>query len=151
MPVRFNEEGQQEVEAKWNQVFTPPDRLDRQGLLDAFLVSQAYQVGVDRLVLRSEKKFAHGRVEMEINYERLKPDEDRFEVRIFDENDGLVRQERYTRADVERTEQELFVADDGKADQNAKREAQRRIEKVKELLPKVDGDKRDKDPKQVVP
>jgi len=105
-------------------------------------------VGIDRLVLRSEKKLARGRVEMEISYERLKPDEDRFEVRVFDENGQLVRHERYNRADVERTERELFVADDGKGDSEAKREARRRIEKIKELMPLVDDDKRDKEPNQ---
>jgi len=147
MPVRFDDKGQQQVEEKWNAAFTPPDKLDRQGLLDAFLISQAYQVGVDRLVLRSEKKLARGRVEMEISYERLKPDDDRFEVRVYDENGQLVRHERYNRADVERTESELAAAD-GKGDSDAKREARRRIERIKQLMPVVEDDKRDKEPAQ---
>src|SRR4051812_30973625 len=94
LPIRFDDDAQQKAEVKWNEAFTPAGRLDRQSLLDAFLVTQAYQVGVDRLTLRSEKKLVHGRVEMEINFERLKPENDCFEVRVWDDFGQVVRQER---------------------------------------------------------
>src|SRR5580704_11271686 len=53
MPPRLNDNDQKEADESWNSAFTPADRLDRQTLMDAFLVSQAYQTGVDRLTMRS--------------------------------------------------------------------------------------------------
>jgi hypothetical protein len=64
---------------------------------------------VDTFYLRAEKRFAGGKVVMEVGFDRAKSDEDRFEVRVYDTAGRLVRQERYSRAEVEETYQALFV------------------------------------------
>ena len=84
MPVRLDADGQKNLDQSWDKALTPVERFDHPALLDVFLLTQAYQVGVDKLSFRSEKKVAVGTVVMEIEYDRLKPDEDRFEVKIYD-------------------------------------------------------------------
>jgi hypothetical protein len=109
MPVRLDDEGQKSVDQSWDKALDPIDRLAHQPLLDVLLSTQAYQIGVDRLTFRSEKKVAAGKVVMEIDYDRLKPDQDRFELKVYDPAGKLLRQERYRRAEVEETYQDLFV------------------------------------------
>src|SRR5947209_12902753 len=58
---------------------------------------------------RSEKRVAAGKVVMEVHDDRLAPAEDRFEVRVLDQAGRPLRQERYGRAEVEKTYQDLFV------------------------------------------
>jgi hypothetical protein len=109
MPVRLDEDGQKSVDQSWDRALTPVDLLDHQAMLDVFLISQAYQAGVDRLSFRSEKKVAAGTVVMQIEYDRLRPDEDRFEVRLYDPAERLLRQEVYRRKEIEDTYKNLFV------------------------------------------
>jgi hypothetical protein len=109
MPVRLGDDSQKDLDQSWNKALTPIERFDHPALLDAFLLTQAYQVGVDKLTFRSEKKVAMGRVVMEIEYDRLKPDEDRFEVKIYDLVGKLLREERYGRKEVEDANHDLFV------------------------------------------
>jgi hypothetical protein len=93
MPARLDPEAQKDIDAAW----------------DAALVgTQAYQAGADALTLRSEKRFAGGRVVMEVAFDRTKPDDDRFVVTVLDPAGAVARQERYSRADVEQTARELF-------------------------------------------
>ena len=107
MPVRLNEEEQKNIDQAWDKALTPVDRLDHVAMLDAFLITHAYQVGVDKLTFHSEKKVAAGMVVMDIQYDRLKPGDDRFEVRVYDPSQKLLRQETYYRQEVEGAYQEL--------------------------------------------
>jgi hypothetical protein len=113
MPVRLDADGQKNLDQSWDKALTPVERFNHPALLDAFLLTQAYQVGVDKLTFHSEKKVALGTVVMEIEYDRLKPDEDRFEVKIYDPMRNLLRQETYSRKEVEDANHDLFVRADG--------------------------------------
>src|SRR5947209_14761086 len=103
MPPRLGGDGQKQIDEAWEKALTPVGRLNRQQWLDAFVLTQAYQIGVDRLSFRSEKEFSGGTVVMEIHFDRCKPGEDRFEVTVLDRDGKPVRAERYSRADVEGT------------------------------------------------
>jgi hypothetical protein len=109
MPVRLDANAQKNIDQTWDKALTPVGRFDHQGLLDFFLLTQAYQAGVDKLTFRSEKKVALGMVVMEIEYDRLKPDEDRFEAKLYDPAGNLLRQERYSRQEVEGSNRDLLV------------------------------------------
>lgn len=103
LPERLDEQGQKSIDEAWDHAFTPVNHLDRQGLLDGFVITQAYQAGVDKLAFRSEKKLSAGKVVMEIVFDRSDPAGDRFEVTVYDRNDTKVRQERYTRQEIDAT------------------------------------------------
>ena len=78
-------------------------------MLDALVGTRGYEIGVDSFAMRSVKRFAGGKVVMEITFDRAKPDEDRFEVTILDANGQLVRKERYARDEVEESYRALFA------------------------------------------
>lgn len=109
MPVRLDDEGQKKIDQAWDKALTPVDRFDHVAMLDAFLVTHAYQVGVDKLTFHSEKKAAAGTVVMDIRYDRLRPEDDRFEVQIYDPSQKLLRQETYYRQEIEGAYRDLFV------------------------------------------
>jgi hypothetical protein len=109
MPPRLDDESQKEIEESWDKALTPVNRFDRQELLDALIGTQAYQLGVDKLTFRSEKKYSAGTVIMESYFDRLAPDKERFDVMVLDLKDTLIRHESYGRAAIETTNRELFV------------------------------------------
>lgn len=158
MPPRLDPESQKSADEAWNNAFTPVGKLDHQTLLDAFLTTQAYQIGVDKLALRSEKQITQGLLVMEIHFDREKPNDDRFEVSVFDKNNQRIRHERYSRADMERTYGVLFpsipepgVVKQEPADWAAKREAaNRRKAAVENLLPKVEEKPKDEAKPKVI-
>ncbi len=94
MAVRVGADAQKKIDQTWDKALTPVHRFDHQGLLDFFFLTQAYQAGVNKLTFRSEKKVSLGMVVMEIEYDRLKPDEDRFEAKLYDPAGNLLRQKR---------------------------------------------------------
>lgn len=108
MPVRLDDQGQKDLDQAWDKALTPVDHFDHAAMLDAFLVSQAYQVGVDKLTFHSEKKVAAGTVVMDIQFDRS-TNEDRFAVKVVDPAQKLLRQETYYREEVEKAYQDLFV------------------------------------------
>jgi hypothetical protein len=150
MPPRLDDNAQKNADKSWNDAFTPADRLDRQTLMDAFLVSQAYQTGVDRLTMRSEKKLDSGMLVMEIHFDRAKPDVDRFEVTLHNPAGQQIRHETYSRADVERTQTELSPPALGPGATEAQQKewarqnelAAKRLEFVQNLLPRLEKDKK---------
>jgi hypothetical protein len=107
LPTRLNAEDQKSVDESWNKALSPVGRFDHQGLLDVLLVSNAYQFGVDRLTFRSEKRVDIGTVVMEVEYDRLEPTKDRFEVQLLGKNGQVIRRELYGREEIERTGKEL--------------------------------------------
>lgn len=148
MPPRLTDDEQKDVNAGWENALQTPDKLDRRAMLDALIVTHAYTVGVDRLAFRSEKDFSGGTVVMEIRFDRTKPADDRFEVRVRDRAGKELRHLVYSRAEVETTFAEL--SDPKKAsdpnqpalapEEAAKRqEVQARIEAVKKLFPASDN------------
>jgi hypothetical protein len=109
MPLRPNAEQQKKIDGTWQKALDPVNRFDHQGLLDLLTVSKAYEVGVDKLTFRSEKRVAGGTIVMEIHYDRLAPADDRFECKLMDGAGRMVRNERYNRDNVEKTSRELLV------------------------------------------
>lgn len=144
MPPRLNPEDQKTVDSAWDAALGPVGKYDRQRWLDALIGTQAYQAGVDALTFRSEKSFAGGRVVMEVIFDRAKPEEDRFSLTVIDKAGNVVRQEKFSREEVEQTSRDLFDpkwnapprADDPPevAQQRAARDA--RWKHVHEMLPK---------------
>lgn len=154
LPPRTDEKGQKEIDLAWNQALQPLNRFDHQTLLDILMETKAYEVGVDRLTLRSEKKVAAGMVVMEVHFDRLLPVEDRFEVQVLDPAGRLLRKERYSREEIDKTYQELFVeyqnlqrqSKDKLTAEEARRLAQyeARLKVVEDTFPKNDSDKESK-------
>ncbi|MBX9582648.1 MAG: hypothetical protein K2X87_20260 [Gemmataceae bacterium] len=134
LPERLDDQTQKKVDDGWARAFTPPGRFDHQGLLDLMVLAQPYQLGVDALTFRSEKRFAGGAAVMEVRYDRARPADDLFSVTVTDPAGKVIRAERYTRAEV-RAAVEAFrtnPTDDG-ADRRADREARER--RVLEVFP----------------
>lgn len=152
LPARLEAEEQKKIDEGWEKALAPVDHLDRQAMLDALIVTQAYQTGVDRLTFRSEKKFSRGLVVMEINFDRAKPDDDRFDVIVQDSNGKELRRLRYTRPEIEATGRDLNhpifsrqrPADAPPLDpEDAQKyqEVQKRLAAVENLFPKPDEPK----------
>jgi hypothetical protein len=145
MPQRLPEESQKEIDACWDRAFTPAEKLDHQALLDVMVGTQAYQLGVDTFSLRAEKRITGGRVVMEVSFDRAKPEEDRFVVAVLDEEGRTIRNERYSRREVEATYDILFVHPQDGANAPAglqvgeqpvrKAEREARWERIRQLFP----------------
>jgi hypothetical protein len=135
MVHRPSDTQQQEIDDAWNRALSPVDKLDRQEWLDLFVGAQAYQLGVDKLMFRSEKAFANGRVVMEVHYDREAPDKDVFLVQVLDDKSNLVRTERYSRQDVEDTYKLLVEVPDGPVDDEQTRRRAERWERITEYFP----------------
>jgi len=109
MPVRLDDESQKQIEEAWNKALSPITKHDHQTLLDLLIMTGAYQNGVDELYLRSSKRFQAGLVVMEMHFDRLLPDNDRFIVQVLDFQGKLLRQESYDRQEIEKTNNELSI------------------------------------------
>jgi hypothetical protein len=107
MPVRLDNNSQNQIEEAWNRALSPVTRHDHQALLDMLITTGAYENGVDELSLRSTKRYQGGLVVMELHYNRLMPENDRFVVQVLDNEGKLLRQESYDRAEIEKTNNEL--------------------------------------------
>jgi hypothetical protein len=147
MVERLSDEDQRAVTESWNKALDPVDKLDRKAFLDILVYAQAYQVGVDRLNLRSEKSFSGGVVVMEVHFDRAKPAEDRFEVTIRDHAGKELRRVVYSRQEVESTFKDLYdpklAGNPGPnqpplpPDETKKREdVQKRLKAIEGLFPK---------------
>lgn len=102
MFFRPSEESQKEIDRTWVNLMTPPNRADRQTLLDALTYFHLYSYGVDRATFRSEKIAGNLLVVMEVTYDHDRPRRDTFTVTAFDKQGNLVREEHYSREDVEK-------------------------------------------------
>src|SRR5437764_10232184 len=99
MPTRLDNENQLQIDEAWNRALSPITKHNHQALLDLMVMTAAYEIGVDELFLRSTKRYQAGLVVMELHYNRLIPENDRFVVQIFDPEGKLLRQENYDRAE----------------------------------------------------
>ncbi|MDB5358129.1 MAG: hypothetical protein JWN24_4582 [Phycisphaerales bacterium] len=88
------------IDAAWNNMLTPVNRLDHQTLLDTVVTYWLFQLGVDRLHMVSEKYLSSGKVVMEIDCDRANPAADQFTVTVLDDRGKTLRRERYSREDV---------------------------------------------------
>jgi hypothetical protein len=98
---RLSPEDQAKVDQIWNNVLTPPERVDRELLLDVVEAFELHTAGIDRLKLECEKDFTGGTVHMIVNFNRRRPPEDdRFIVMIRDHQGHLLRKETYSSEEV---------------------------------------------------
>lgn len=135
LPERLEPETQKKIDDAWTGILTPPNRLERQELLDVLVGTFAYQNGVDSLTFRSEKRFDGGRCVMEVHYDRMRPTEDRFIVTAYGLDGKLLRQEHYDRKQVDETFNALFLRpkeETGRHDEAT----ERRWEKIWSHFPK---------------
>jgi hypothetical protein len=109
MAPRFEPEQLQQIDAAWDKALSPVDQLDRSRWLDLFVGARAYQAGVDKLSMHSEKRFAGGLVVMEVLFDRANPENDHFRVEVRDLTGQLIREETYGRDEVQATYEYLFV------------------------------------------
>lgn len=108
MVERLDLEQQAQVGSAWQNMLSPPDRLNRELLLDVLIVFQAHQRGVDRLLLTSEKDVPGGKVVMTISFDRSQPEGDRFTVVYCDPYGYEWRRELYKSEEVQARWEALF-------------------------------------------
>lgn len=101
MVERLDEPAQAKVDGVWGVLLDSQPPVDRTLLLDIVLFHQLHQLGVDSLQLTSTKRLGDGHVEMQVRFERDKPDLDEFTVAYFHADGREIRRERYSRADIE--------------------------------------------------
>lgn len=101
LPQRLSEEGQQRCDYGWRHFVAQCNDVEHTAVLDALLLTQAWHAGVDRLYLRSEKQVGDVLVVMETTFERDLPDDDAFSVTFYDVNGEVLRQERFTSAEID--------------------------------------------------
>src|SRR4051812_7254715 len=96
MVARLEPQKQAEIDAAWNNMLKPVDRLDRTTLLDCVVMLQLYQHGVDRFTAKSVKKTSAGIIEMSIDFDRTKPQSDQFLLRVVGPWGKTLRQEKWS-------------------------------------------------------
>jgi hypothetical protein len=101
MVTRLPDDAQAEVDNAWQNMFSPPTRLDRGLLLDTLLRHQLHQLGVDELRFVSKKHVGDALVVMEVDYNRLDPSFDAFTVTYISAPGLEIRRERYTFEEIE--------------------------------------------------
>ena len=148
LPSPLLDDEQRTVDESWERAMTPIDRLEREPLLDALIITEGYQLGVDRLHLRSEKDFSGGVVVMEIHITRKRPVDDRFEVTVLDKNGKILREFMYSREEVERVHRELRQSKYACKDSTEplendyeirkRAEIQARLKAVEQIFPQMD-------------
>ncbi|MBL9148793.1 MAG: hypothetical protein JNM94_08890 [Phycisphaerae bacterium] len=84
-----------------------PLPIGRQALLDLLLLQCVYYYGMDRIDYRAEKDLASGRLVIEVHANAAHPDADSLTMTRHGPDGSVVRVERWTRAEVERTSDEL--------------------------------------------
>ncbi len=110
MVSRVAPDEQKAIDEAWDNLFTPPRRTDRLLLLDAVVLHQLHQSGVDRLEMISEKRVRDGRVVMRVHFDREHPERDEFTITLSDHRGRPQRRERDPRNDVDGRVQFLFDA-----------------------------------------
>lgn len=147
MVKRLDAPQQARIDKGWNELAAPRNATPRQELLDAIVVFQLFQSGVDSMSFRSEKRTATGLVVMDIHFERDRPENDRFVLTIRDDESGEVRREAYQREEIEQTIRELFPHELSDRMENGPpltpreeaelKQLEKRWERLKELFPDV--------------
>jgi hypothetical protein len=97
MGQRLSPADQQQVDSIWDNMLTPAQRVDRDTLLDAIVLNQLHDVGVDEIHMCSKKKLTDERVvAMEVRFARDDPAADQFTFTLKNRWGWTLRKERYT-------------------------------------------------------
>ena len=108
MVVRIEEKDQVQINEAWENMLSPPGRLDRILLLDTVMAYQLYQVGTDRVYFGSDKHLRDGVVTMEVFFDRRSPESDRFTIRYVNGRRQQELYETYLRQEVDDRFEFLF-------------------------------------------
>ena len=126
------------IDSEWENMFTPPNRLDRDLLLDVLTARQELQLAFDRMHVNAEKYFAGGRAVLEADFDRANPDTDQLTITLFDLQGRTTRRERYGRQEIKARWDDLdhppmvrLKAKDGLAVPETPEEKKRRLEAEK--------------------
>ena len=98
--IRLDADQQKVVDGMWNNMFTPPARLDRDLLLDVLCQYQVLQMGADRVHITAEKYLTAGKVILDADFDRANADADQMTILALDSAGHTVRRERYSRKEI---------------------------------------------------
>ncbi|MCC7292980.1 MAG: hypothetical protein IT449_13040 [Phycisphaerales bacterium] len=144
MVARLGADDQAKLDRAWEHLIAHVTEADRTLLLDAMIVSQMYQIGVDQLDMVSVKRLPGGQVTMRVRFDRLRPEGDRFSFTYADARTRVLREESFEFGEVAERYAFLYggaslkggepttgatgeaVADVGDAREQAAREAEER-------------------------
>jgi hypothetical protein len=104
---------QEQIDRSWNNMLSPPARLDRELLLDTVEAFQLHHFGVDRLHMQSQKRFDGGTVTMDVYFDRGRREVDAFWITIRNPRGRLLRVERYPSHEVFAHAEDLGVSTSG--------------------------------------
>lgn len=107
MVNRLDPDQQRQFDQMWDNMLTPVNRTDRQTLLDCIVLFGMQTNGVDEFHSQSVKYTHAGRVEMTIDFDREKPNKDRFKIRVI-RHGWTIRREQYSSDEVTKSVQGLF-------------------------------------------
>lgn len=112
MPERLSDEQQREYDYGWDQLVAQRSAAERETLLDALLLSQAWHAGVDRFQLVAEKDIGDITVVMESTFLRELPDEDTFTVTFLNPSGAVLRSETYAGVELDAAVSAYLVDDE---------------------------------------
>ncbi len=101
IPQRLTADRQQAYEHGWSHLAANERDVTREELLDAILLRQAWQQGVDVFEMRSEKKVGAMRIVIETSYHRDDPNSDAVRVAFYDGGPEPFRTEHYPSSEVD--------------------------------------------------
>ncbi len=101
MVQRLDDEQQARVDDAWHNLLWDVQQHDRALLLDVLMFRQFYQRGVDTLEMTSTKRVGDRLVVLRVVYDHAVPEDDAFTVTVYDAHDEVLRDEHYTREDVD--------------------------------------------------
>ncbi len=93
MPERLSLERQTAMDDGWTHLVAHHSTASREALMDAILLHQAWQRGVDSLRLTTEKQVGDVRVRMQSRFDRDAPDADEFRVDFIAADGWVLRSE----------------------------------------------------------
>ena len=98
--IQLDSDQQKVVDGMWNNMLTPPTRLDRELLLDVLCEYQVLQMGADRVHITAEKYLANGRATLDADFDHANPEADQMTLIVHDSLGRTVRRERYFRREI---------------------------------------------------
>ena len=131
MPQRLCEEEQKRYEFGWDHLVALGPQVEHTALLDTILVGRAWHEGVDKLVLHSEKRVGEIRVVMETQFDRSSPEDDIFSVAFYDAQGRILRQDRFTPAEIDDAVA-LYLTPDGQVENETPAEREQRLARLAE-------------------
>jgi hypothetical protein len=103
MVYRLEAEQQKTVDQCWENIMARQQKIDHQGLLDVMITYYLPTIGIDSAQYHAEKTVGDKLVAFDVIFDRTRPQRDAFSVTVFDSRGTIIRQEKYTRSEVDQT------------------------------------------------